>query len=248
MQKLTTPLEDGSNLIFTVKYLKEDSLPVILNIYNAGSISMVLKDDGVYPDEIANDGIYATYKTEDIPQMITDITTRENQIQHDGGVMHFTGHDGAFIKSSDIPIFNQQVFNNGGQVEIPTFILDATLCGTSIKKQNSLFITDLKVVEDPARTYNVFNNTGTPTGALTFGTLIRNIVNNSTTPNATRDFLKSWVNNYLINQSVSYNATIAIGYTDILARSKVIRHLIAPWITKAYTGSTNLVSINSIGG
>ncbi|MBK7691157.1 MAG: hypothetical protein IPJ31_08580 [Bacteroidetes bacterium] len=53
--KLKNPLSGGQNLIFRVKYFADTTMPQNIDIYHNGNIIYTLKDDGNFPDIIAND-------------------------------------------------------------------------------------------------------------------------------------------------------------------------------------------------
>ncbi|MBK7691158.1 MAG: hypothetical protein IPJ31_08585 [Bacteroidetes bacterium] len=93
-------------------------------------------------------------------------------------------------------------------------MVDAITCLDDLKKENSLLITDLSVVEDINRTYNVVAGTGNATGVWTFGEMMKNIANTNAN-NGVKDFLKSWVKLLRLDNVVAMN------------------QFIGPWISKA---------------
>ena len=105
-----------------------------------------------------------------------------------------------------------------------------------IVKQNSLFITDLSVVEDQARTYNVITGQGTPQGAWTFGELMKNMAggyadeaNPSTTEvTQVREFIKQWIVS-LYSQFTVNNIT-----SPHIDATQVIKPIAYQWLYKAY--------------
>lgn len=236
VQKLASPLSNGNNMILRIEYYADSTLPDIIELYSNGNIAYTLKDNGVFPYSVAGDFNYATYINENISNFLGKISSLETQIQNKGGVFQFEGHDGMFVKSDSIGLFNVEAFNNHEQVPITPLILNAVDCENQLLKQNSLFITHLDVVEDPARTYNVYNNTGNPYGAWTFGTLMKNIANTNVTGVSTKSFLKEWVKtwtqNYMIGSFANNNA-----YNNLSPRGNSKLHLIHPWIVKAWTMS-----------
>nr|MBP6314196.1 hypothetical protein [Chitinophagaceae bacterium] len=254
MQKLDSVTTNGNNMILRVEYYADSALPDAIDIYEGGTHTKTLKDDGIFPDSTAGDFIYATYLTQSISGFLGDIASREAKIISDGGVYNFEGHDGEFIKSVDIPAFNVTAFNNNQQAQVYLPILNVTSCELDLLKQNSLFITDLAVVEDPARTYKFsyteFNNindpnddilvpaSGNSSGAWTFGTLMGNIANTALTGVSTKEFLKKWIKTWTVTQRVGTFADVNNhNYDNVVARSNVRLHLIDPWITKVWTVS-----------
>lgn len=246
VQKLATPRPEG-NMILTVQYYPDASLPQELNIFFNGNVDVTLKDDGEYPDAVEGDYKYACVLQQDIQQFVADIQERESLIQAQGGVYHFSGHDGKFINEADIPPFDFDAFDANIQAPIYQPILEAGLCETSILKQNSLFITDLKVVEDLSRTYLIKdpNNGGNPSGnivgAWTFYNIMKNIINENATGISPNDFLKSWLKTWISDQRVGTFADAShYDYDNVKARSKALKFLIVPWIRLAYNGSAPL--------
>jgi len=229
VQKLVDLTENGENMILRVKYYVDSTLPKDIYIFERVEHTVTLRDDGVYPDSVSGDFIYSTYILEDIDEFVAEITVRDDKILSDSGVYHFDGHDGKFVPSTDVPLFNYKGFNNYELVQVYQPLLDVTNCDNTIVKQNSLFITHLDVVEDPARTYKIMDNTlGTPgpsgndEGAWTFGQLMKNMANTPVTGISTREFLKEWVKNWIVNQQVGSfaagNNNSTTSYDNVAAR------------------------------
>lgn len=239
VQKLpSTSSTSSQNMILRVKYFADSTLPDEIDLFEGGSLTRTLKDDGVFPDITAGDFTYATYYYQTITSFLADISALESNMLTKGGVFNWEGHDGEFIPYSSSNLFNVAGFVNGEEIPIYTPILNAGNCDEYILKQNSLFITDLSVVEDPARTYNVLTNTGNYNGVWTFGQLMKNIANTTYTGVSAKDFIKAWVRTWTVDQSIGSfaggNSPQAIPYNNVPARGKAVLHLIAPWLTKAY--------------
>src|SRR5690606_14440306 len=107
-------------------------------------------------------------------------------------------------------------------------------CGQDIKKQNSLFITDLAVVEDPARTYNFRDATGNMDGEWTFGSLMYNACN-GTVP--LKDFLKSFVKQWIQTTPALVNDQAVESRGD-----GALFYIISPWLKLAYNNPYLLVN------
>lgn len=86
----------------------------------------------------------------------------------------------------------------------------------------SLVITDLKVVEDPARTFNPCTNTGTPMGVWTFGHLMREMANQPLTGINPSTFARQWLDKWMNDQ------TTANGWTAE-KRQQIKALVIDPW-------------------
>lgn len=85
----------------------------------------------------------------------------------------------------------------------------------------TLMITDLSVVRDPTRTFDVCGNYGNPNGAWTFKTLMTNMANSSATGVDPAVFVENWL------QTWNTNATIN-GY-PVPARTKINTKVLNAW-------------------
>lgn len=225
VQKLAAPTSNGENMIFKVQYISDSKLPYSIDLYgNAISVQYTLKDDGKYPDDIAADGKYACLKKENISDLLSEIKALTSKIQNIGYAYKFRGHSGEIIPFKEILPFNKDAFLGNQEVEIDAMLIEAELCEGEIRTEKSLFITDLSVVEDHQRTYNVATGVGNPNGVWAFGTLMANMENGYHV-DGIRGFLKTWVKQWTTNQTV--NGQI------VKARKHVLECLITPWLRKA---------------
>ncbi len=81
----------------------------------------------------------------------------------------------------------------------------------------SLMITDLSVVEDPARTFDPCTGVGTRMGAWTFGKLMADICNQPVTGIHPGDFARRWVRSWQKNQEINFE-TVHHREPEILAQ------------------------------
>jgi hypothetical protein len=222
---LKEPLPDGRNIIFKVRYETDFILPAELDLYMGKKLVLTMKDDGEFPDDKAGDLIYSTYLIEDIGKFKDNLSAFIYKISNKGYVLHFDGHQGTELRKDDLPNFDFEKFGMFEEVELSALLLEAIDCDDEIVKDRSLFITDLAVVEDLHRTYNIVDGSGTIDGAWTFGKLLENMDNGSH-PDGIRgflkDFIKSWTEDRVVN-----------GYA-VPKRDYVFQKLISPWLTKAY--------------
>jgi hypothetical protein len=91
-----------------------------------------------------------------------------------------------------------------------------------VDPQKSLVITNVKVVEDPTRTFNPCTGKGTPMGAWTFGRLMTNMANQPMTGITPPNFVRQWLNKWLADQ------TTANGWTAA-KRLQMQNLVIGPW-------------------
>lgn len=234
VKKLATATKKGENLIFKVQFESDFAMNPKIDYYHNGAVAYILMDDGIYPDDIAGDKKFACLKKENLSDLKAEIAALENNIQTQGHVVHFTGHSGEIILASDITPFNVGAFDRGQEVEVKALLIDAVNCAAEIKPEKSLFITDLSVVEDQSRTYNVFTGVGNPNGVWTFGTLMANM-ENGTHADGVRGFLKDWIKTWTQNQTV--NGQI------VKSRDFVLETFITPWLRKANNNPSLPVSL-----
>ncbi|MDR3681021.1 MAG: hypothetical protein P4L41_13735 [Flavipsychrobacter sp.] len=225
VMQLPKPMDDGSNMRIRIKYTELEVTPPQLKVY-IGTTPIALYDDGTGADSVAGDSIYSAYVTENIPQFQSTVNATVQNISQTT-LLTFAGHLGTEVPGRTS--FDNNNFNNFAEVPVdpiifsPAGITTGTGCSSTLIKQNSLFITDLSVVEDPARTFNEVTGVGNPSGVWTFGNLITNM-SGSHSP---LDVLQSWLQSYLPS------APLVISGQPVSRRPHVIDYLIAPWLVKA---------------
>lgn len=74
---------------------------------------------------------------------------------------------------------------------------------SAVDPRRELMITDLSVVNDPTRTYDLCNNTGNPNGAWTFKTLMTNMANQPMTGIDPAVFTENWLQSWNINHTIN---------------------------------------------
>ena len=234
VQKLKNPTNSGS-MILSIQFVADITMPKQLPIYSGRSLQYTLKDDGVYPDEKAADHIYTCISKQDPESFVADYQKNYAKIIERGYQINYTGHLGKVLDASSIKPFPIRAFNSFAQVEVNPNITNEPTCNVAeeINKPKSLWISDLRVVEDPARTYNIINQTGNPLGAWTFGTLMKNMaggLHSDSTPEQqekVRNFLKTWVLGLGANYSL--NGQLAQQRDPVL----LFKFIIQPWLLKA---------------
>ncbi|HTN17792.1 MAG TPA: hypothetical protein VL092_08940, partial [Chitinophagaceae bacterium] len=243
--QLPAPLEDGRNLVMKIEYEYEEgiTLPPTLDIFYGTNPSdyITFRDDASMPDVNAGDMIYSAYIQEDIPSFVNRMQTMHNNLAAQGSFVHFTGHSGQLITT--IPDFNTASFLEGGEVEIFETLLNGADCGSALKKEKSLFITALSVVEDETRTFNVLakpghpNGTGNPYGVWTFGHLIQNMANEAVTGVSAKAFLKRWL--------MRWTDSCNINGQTVGARRGALTLMIGPWLQRAHQDPSAAVHYSS---
>jgi len=74
---------------------------------------------------------------------------------------------------------------------------------SAVDPSRELFITDLSVVQDPTRTFDICNNSGNPNGAWTFKTLMTNMANQPLTGQDPALFVESWVRSWQVSHTIN---------------------------------------------
>jgi hypothetical protein len=75
--------------------------------------------------------------------------------------------------------------------------------GIVVDVEKSLLIRDLRVIEDPARTYNPCTGEGTPMGVWTFGYLMQEIANEPVTGIDPARLTRNWLRQWGVNQDIN---------------------------------------------
>jgi len=105
----------------------------------------------------------------------------------------------------------------------------ATTPTTSVIGKNSIFITNVAVVEDTTRTWNYCTQKGNVNGPWTFGTLMRQLASKSPSQIATdvqvSNFVKSWLNHWTSTQIINGDT--------IKARTLMNTQILTPWLNKS---------------
>lgn len=86
---------------------------------------------------------------------------------------------------------------------------------------NTLMITDLSVVQDPTRTFDICGNVGDPDGAWTFKTLMTEMANHSATNVDPADFVENWLQ--------SWNTTHTLNTFPVPKRTNINSLVLNPW-------------------
>lgn len=84
---------------------------------------------------------------------------------------------------------------------IPRFTI--SMPPSAVDPRRELMITDLSVVNDPTRTFDICNNTGNPNGAWTFKTLMTNMANQPFTTFDPAVFTENWLQSWNVNHTIN---------------------------------------------
>lgn len=234
VQKVENPV-NGHVLKLKVKF-HQDTDQSEVKLYRGNSFVCCVKDDGVSPDACANDKLFTACVQQNADDFLQDILNRQNEIESKEFVTRYTGHIGELIETSTLTKFDKQGFNNFQEVQIEPLLIgqNASDGYQNIIKHKSLFITELEVVENSDRTYNLVTGEGNPIGAWTFGELMKNMAG-GLSQNPTNEeilkinlFLKEWIKSLYEVYELNGKAS---NHRD---NSAVANLLIDPWVEKAY--------------
>jgi hypothetical protein len=179
---------------------------------------LVLHDDGTAGDARAGDRIYAAA----LPVAFAQLQADERRVLADLArrqvtqVLQFDGPEIVAERTID-PIDPSRVH-----------LLDPV---PAFDPARTLLITDLGVVEDPARTFNPCTQAGTAMGTWTFGYLMSQIANQPVTGVDPADLVLDWLHQWDDTQLIDGNAA---------PRRTAIDGVIAQWPKVAATGKLDL--------
>ena len=223
VQKLATVRSDGSNVMMRIQYEADSTLPATLSIHYSNGTVVAFHDDGDGADSAAGDFIYSAYLQENISAFTSGVSAMEANLVAQGSFIEFEGHNGHL--ETTIPHFDMSRFNAGQITPLSMHLIQGSDCGTDLLPQNSLFITDLSVVEDHARTYKMTSPVaGNADGVWTFGSMMRNMAAPASGVH-TADFIKAWLKHWVADEPVN-------GQT-VAGRAGIFGYVIQPWLHRA---------------
>lgn len=252
VQKLEKELETGENMLVEITFEKGEINQKEFVMYPSEDFKVVLHDDGINGDLRAGDLIFSSYIQEDLESFAKRIEESEASLQSfKNELMVFDGREATMVRRES-SLFDRESFSKLEKVDLPKdlFRLPARTPveifdkpgGTTptpqppppgpapiILKQNSLLITSLNVVEDPARTFDPCNGafgSGNPNGAWTFGTMMKGMAYQSVTGISARTFVRYWLNHWMVNKTINSESVPN-------RASRMLSFVIAPWINKA---------------
>ena len=195
---------------------------------NYSGEDIILRDDGTGDDKVAGDGIYTAKIFTDVKEFRKQAVAMLKETIKNNWEPQFVDREFNASKACDLNPFSESRFDNNEAVSISNLAIGDTKLIDKVR-QNSIFLTDLSVVEDPTRTWNFCTQTGNIDGAWTFKTLMKNLATQTPSQPASdqtiSDFVKNWLNSWSI-QKIINSDTVA-------ARTLVHQKILDPWLNKS---------------
>ena len=188
----------------------------------------LLRDDGVFPDTQANNGIHTVI----VPFSTNDMIAWNDHVAqipvNQRAEPIFKGR--AIVATNTLQAFDITNFLAFAPISFLPF--PCRLGSHSFYDyRKTLIITDLSVVNDTNRTWDPCTGLGTKMGAWTFGNLMTNMANTAVTGIPASDFARNWLRLWEVDQVVNF---------DVVTNRQVpiVNKVIGAWL--AASGGTNL--------
>ncbi len=215
-----TPMEDkgdpAGNALLAVRYENaerlEDTLEFVIDEHK-----YVLKRDGKDPRQ------FAAMIHFDFDQFVEEQAKRRELIVSTGAKEFPVFRGRELVGTRKFEFIDPEVVKRARDLSLAIPISDPVITTPppGLDPAATLAVTDLSVVEDPERTYDVCGNTGNPDGAWTFKTLMTNMANQSGTGVNPADFVENWLQ--------SWNTTHTINGFPVPARNRINTRVLNAW-------------------
>ncbi|QEC69684.1 hypothetical protein FRZ67_21150 [Panacibacter ginsenosidivorans] len=227
------PGDNQHILIMAIYPFAKYSGPYIKTRYD--NAELILRDDGKDYDKVAGDGVFTAKIYADVNEF------RQKAIEIDAAMrkdnyktIQFSGRELKSAKDCIVEPFDLQKLDQNQPVSISSLTSGNTNELIDSVRRNCIFITDLKVVEDPTRTWNYCTQSGNIDGPWTFKTLMKNLAKTSSTTDPTDAELSTFVLKWLNN----WKSVKIINDDTIPARSLIFQRIITPWQTKSFNAGS----------
>lgn len=220
-----TPQSGQGDALLQLIYAKEQQLPGEIN-FNVGDKPVVLRRDEKDPQ------LYSASIPFDFEGFIKEQSERKEQAGQKLTVSTFVGRE--FRGEAPMAFLEPETLRKQIELQLPIRIPFPVVFGpaATVRAERSLLINDVRVVEDPTRTFDVCTGAGNPNGAWTFNRLMTNMANQPVTGVHPSDFVKNWLQQWASTQVInSFPAT---------PRAQVINQVLNTWETDPSTGKLRL--------
>lgn len=210
VQVLVAPNDEG-NARLLVRF--KDKVAREGVVIQGGAGPTRLRDDGFGADERAGDGIFSAFVHFDAPGYEAELKRRAER------------------KLKEVPVFKNRMLIGRKRIDVQPMrfprgdvvrLFDIDPDPSAVDAARELMITDVGVIEDPSRTFNPCNNTGTPMGAWTFGKLMTEMANQPVTGIHPSDFTLHWLQSWSTDQTIN-------GFTVDQRLLGLTNRVLTPW-------------------
>ncbi|UQA56870.1 choice-of-anchor X domain-containing protein [Polyangium aurulentum] len=207
---LVEPLPSGGNALLLAHMASGQNLPERFDLdLEEGRVT--LRDDGQQGDERARDGVFSAIidRPEGLLEESRSFVSNVVRVGPTGLDALATGRE-TFEGRSEVRASLGAFGANASILELSSDLREGripvvrpSITRVSVDEPRSLMITDLSVVENPARTFNPCNGTGTPMGKWTFGHLMTQMANEPVTGVKPSEFVLQWLQQWSATQTVN---------------------------------------------
>lgn len=194
---LAEPTSEG-NALLTARFEQTAGPSAHYNIDLDGR-EIALRDDGLRGDLAAGDGTFSAVIDFDFQELSSNrdrIRALQQKLGRAPVIPVFRGRE-RIIEQNLARLTAAEREADGSASLMPLGSSDA------VDPARSLLITDLKVVEDPTRTFNPCTGEGTQMGKWTFGHIVREIANQSATSVKPVKLVKRWLKIWTKDQTIN---------------------------------------------
>jgi hypothetical protein len=226
IQLLSAPVLQGNTRLGVIFQSGQISSSNTLTLL-VGNQLTTLRDDGVFPDLVAGDGIFSAainVNTNDL----NGINLAINALLPSQRITEIFDDNRNLLSTNSLPTFPLSNFLAGAAVPIFTNLepRDEPLCAgspTAYDYHKTILITDPSVVQDSMRTWDPANpSQGTKMGAWTFGKLMTEMANTPVSGIQPSDFVLNWLRTW------QFSATI--NFDTVPAESLFAQQVTQPWL------------------
>jgi hypothetical protein len=198
IQLLPKPTEEGNVLIRASFPKGRIGSPYLA--FMGDDKKVVLRDDGVSPDERKDDNVYAAISMLDLEAL----RKSRAELMGKDTIEPVTMFRGRMVIGTDrVSAVDLNSLLKGNILHLHFPLLPPSPALVAALKANSVFVTATSVVEDPSRTFDPCSNAGTKMGPWTFGFLMTQLANSSATGISPSRFVLDWLLTYTHTQTVN---------------------------------------------
>ncbi len=197
-----TPRENAGdpagNALLSILFVKGSTLPDVLPL-------VVDRDEFVFKRDASNRDRFNGMVRFDFDGFLREQEQRRGLIDEfkATGAAAFAGRES--LGEEKFEFIDPGLINRARELSIafriPRFTI--SMPAAAVDPRRELMITDLSVVNDPTRTFDICNNTGNPNGAWTFKTLMTNMANQPFTGIDPAVFTENWLQSWNVNHTIN---------------------------------------------